>query len=209
MPMGSSICMVSVQVHAIRLDRAIMMPGSYSRIAMEAYSSHQPSGTEAWRKTSRPSLVDRQSDVCRGMRAAPRTLSGRNFDANACKTLSTSTGLFARAIRSVNSVKCGVVGSGTNEASEAMSCVLEAVLGQHTIDWPARYRVKSWRLPAARNCPRLSNLGVWPLQRRGPPALQHRQRLCAGVVAASCDPALLARAPAQTAAKSARQERRC
>jgi hypothetical protein len=34
MPTGSSICMVSVQVHAIRLDRAIITPGSYSRTAI-------------------------------------------------------------------------------------------------------------------------------------------------------------------------------
>src|SRR5262245_28994341 len=73
MPMGSSICIVSVHVQAIRLDFAISTPGSNSRLAMATYSSHQPSGTDEWRKASRPSRVERQSDAMIGKRAAAST----------------------------------------------------------------------------------------------------------------------------------------
>ena len=73
MPMGSSIFMVSVQVHDIRLDLAIIMPRSGSCLAIAAYSSHQPSGADECRNTSLPSRVERQSDALTGKRAAPRT----------------------------------------------------------------------------------------------------------------------------------------
>jgi hypothetical protein len=107
-PMGSSICIVSVHVQAMRLQRAIITPGSNSCFAISAYSFHQPSGTDECRKTSLPSRVERQSDVWTGMRAAPRTLSGRSFDVNTCSASSTSFGVWRVATTLVSSVRRGV-----------------------------------------------------------------------------------------------------
>jgi len=120
MPMGSSICMVSVQVHAMRLERAIITPGSYSRPAMPLYSSHQPCGTEGCRKASRPSRVDFQSAVFTGKRAAPKTERQRYFEARTCRVSSTSAGVFRRSMQSVNSVRTGVMGRALNGAGDAM-----------------------------------------------------------------------------------------
>src|SRR5262245_14976286 len=120
MPMGSSICMVSVQVHAMRLERAIITPGSYSRPAMPLYSSHQPCGTEGCRKASRPSRVDFQSDVFTGKRAAPKTETQRYFEARTCSVSSTSAGVFRRSMQSVNSVMTGVTGRALSSPGEAM-----------------------------------------------------------------------------------------
>src|SRR5262245_56684942 len=120
MPMGSSICMVSVQVHAMRLERAIITPGSYSRPAMPLYSSHQPCGTEGCRKASRPSRVDFQSDVFTGKRAAPKTDMQRYFEARTCSVSSTSAGVFRRSMQSVNSVRTGVTGRALSSPGEDM-----------------------------------------------------------------------------------------
>src|SRR6476661_5291480 len=94
MPTGSSIFMVSVQVHDIRLDLAIIMPVSGSCSAMAAYSSHHPSGADECRNTSLPSRVERQSEVLMGILAAPSTDGGRCFDAKSCKASRTWLGVF-------------------------------------------------------------------------------------------------------------------
>src|SRR5262245_39751967 len=112
MPIGSSIFMVSVQVHDIKLDLAIITPGSCSRMAMAAYSSHQPAGTEECRNTSRPSRVERQSDVLMGILAAPSTDRGRCLDARLLRTSSTWFGVACSRTRVVNSVRSGVAGNG-------------------------------------------------------------------------------------------------
>src|SRR5215475_6779526 len=120
MPIGSSICMVSVHVHAIRLDRAIITPGSYSRPAMALYSSHHPGGTEGCRKASLPSRVDRQSEVLTGKRAAPNTDRGRYLLAKTCSASSTSLGALRRCMASVNSLRTGVIGSECSSPCDAM-----------------------------------------------------------------------------------------
>src|SRR5215813_889172 len=120
MPIGSSICMVSVHVHAIRLDRAIITPGSYSRPAMALYSSHHPGGTEGCRKASLPSRVDRQSEVLTGKRAAPNTDRGRYLLAKTCSASSTSLGTLRPCMASVNSLRTGVIGSECSSPCGAM-----------------------------------------------------------------------------------------
>src|SRR5262245_42278145 len=118
--MGSSICMVSVHVHAMRPDRAIITPGSYSRPAIALYSSHQPSGTEGWRNASRPRRVDFQSDVLTGNRAAPNTEMARYLEASVWRVSSTSAGVLRRSMQSVNSVSTGVIGSALSSPVDAM-----------------------------------------------------------------------------------------
>ncbi len=60
-----------------------------------------------------------------------------------------------------------------------LSCVLEAVLDKHTVDWPGEYRGKSWRLLAASACP--AAVRSWSF-----PRARGSER---GVIERSCSPA--------------------
>src|SRR5262245_33074433 len=124
MPIGSSIFMVSVHVYATRLDLAIMMPGSYPRAALVAYSFHHSTGVEEWRKTSLPSWIERQSDVRCGIRPTPSTLTGRSFEAKSSRPSSISPGLFARLTCSVNLLRSGVGGLLVGSALKATTVPL-------------------------------------------------------------------------------------
>src|SRR5262245_18735229 len=123
MPIGSSICMVSVQVQAMRLDRAIMTPGSFSRLDMAAYSPHHPSGSDRCRNASLSSRVERQSDVCSGTRTAPRTLNGTILAESLCNASSASVGVRVLATQLVNSVRSGVAVTVANAGIEFI-CLL-------------------------------------------------------------------------------------
>jgi hypothetical protein len=63
-----------------------------------------------------------------------------------------------------------------------MSCLLELVQGKHTIDWQARYRGKSWRVPAASNGPALAGPSILLPERHGATLWQRCQ--CLGANAA-------------------------
>src|SRR5262245_47680827 len=127
MPIGSSACIVSVHVYAIRLVLAIMMPGSYPCAALAAYSFHQPAGADWCRNTSLPSSIERQSDVRCGMRPTPSTFTGRSLDANSSRASSTASAVLARVTCALNLLSSGVDGVVAGALKATTTPLLEVI----------------------------------------------------------------------------------
>src|SRR5262245_27340037 len=151
MPIGSRACIVSVHVYAIRLVLAIMMPGSYPRAALAAYSFHQSMGAERCKNTSLPSSMERQSEVRCGMRPTPSTFTGRILEANSSRPSRIATAVFARLTCAVNLLRSGVGGGIAGDVESDFAGALKGTTTRLLCTWvmPSSAPV---RTPRARGC---------------------------------------------------------